>query len=160
MLHDPKFWLAISFCLFCFLFIKYVLPLLVRALDAKSKQIADELSEAKNLKNKAQKLLIEAERYHHESIAFSNKLIADSKNEVDKFMVASVKEISENLDRKMASIFERIKQEEERSIREVKSRIIASAIKIIENNLPNKVNKKSSEEAVEDAIIEVSNAVH
>ena len=160
MVHDPKFWLAISFCLFCFLFLKYVLPILIRALDAKSKEIADELFEAKKLKNKAEKLLIEAENYHRESVAFSKKMIDDSKSEVDKFMVDSVKKISEDLDRKMAVVFDRIKQEEQRSIRETKSKIIVAAVKAIENGLPNKVNKNSSESTIKDAIIEVSKSIH
>ena len=160
MAHDPKFWLAISFCLFCFLFLKYVLPVLIRALDVKSKEIADELFEAKKLKNKAEKLLAEAENYHRQSIAFSKKMIEDSKAEVDKFMVDSVKKISEDLDRKMAVVFDKIKQEEQRSIREIKSRIVTAAIKIVENGLPDKINKKSSESAVEDAMIEINKSVH
>lgn len=159
MFHNPSFWLAISFLFFCSLFLKYILPKLIQAIDSKSKQIVEDLEKAKELKNKAEKLLIEAKQYHHDSIAFSRKLIEDSKTEVDRFMVASVKDISEEMDRKMAAVFERIKQEEQRSIREIKSNIVISAIRIIESNLL-KVSKKSSQSAIDDALIEVSKAVH
>ena len=61
-MFNEKFWLAIAFLSFVALCIKYVLPKINKALDTKSKKIAEDILMAKKLREQAEKLLEEAKR--------------------------------------------------------------------------------------------------
>ena len=70
-MFNEKFWLAIAFTSFVLLILKYVRPLIIKALDNKSKQIAEEILAAKEMKEKALRLLERAEKSYEDSINFS-----------------------------------------------------------------------------------------
>ena len=52
-MFNEKFWLAIAFLTFVGLIIKYVGPKITKSLDQKSKEIAEEILAAKEMKEKA-----------------------------------------------------------------------------------------------------------
>ena len=91
MLHDSKFWLAISFFIFVALIIKYALPKILAALDNKSKQIANDIEQAKQMRQKAEQLLLEAKKHHEESLLYCQKLISNAQKEADKLLLDSKK---------------------------------------------------------------------
>ena len=70
-MFNEKFWLAIAFLTFVGLIIKYVGPKITKSLDQKSKEIAEEILAAKEMKEKAAKLLATAEAYYKESLYYS-----------------------------------------------------------------------------------------
>jgi F-type H+-transporting ATPase subunit b len=159
MFLDPRFWLTISFSIFTILLIKYVLPKILVALDNKSKQIADSIEQAKQMKEKAEQLLLEAKKYHEESLVYCQKLIHDAKEEADKLLSDSKKELAGELLKKTNLAKERIKQEEEKTVREIKSNIIASAIKIITNK-SNNLSVESSSAIAKKAAADISKMIH
>ncbi|MDA0902046.1 MAG: ATP synthase F0 subunit B [Proteobacteria bacterium] len=158
--HDPKFWLAVSFLIFVALFAKYAWPFILKMIDGKKFQIIDSIEQAKQMKVKAEELLVKAEKYHHDSIAYSQKLIEDAKNEAQSLIKESQKLAQEELDRKINLSKQRIKQEEENAIREVKGKIIISAIQAIEKNIASAKGDKSLKTTIDKAIVDVSKLVH
>lgn len=159
MFLDPKFWLTISFLIFTTLIIKYVLPKILEALDSKSKQIADDIEGAKKMREEAEKLLVETKKYHEESLLYCQKLIEDAKKEADKLLSDSKRELEAELLKKTNLAQERIKQEEEKTIREIKSNIVESAIKIISNKASN-LTVESSSMMNKKAAADISKTVH
>ncbi|MCE3255123.1 MAG: hypothetical protein K0R25_617 [Rickettsiaceae bacterium] len=137
MFLDPKFWLAISFLLFLCLVIKYVMPKILALLDDKSKQVADEIAQAKQLKEEAEKLFSDAKKHREESLEYSKKLIEDAKNEASRLLADSQRALEEEIAKRTSLAKEKIKTEEEKAIREIKSEIINSAIKIVEEKAAN-----------------------
>ena len=83
-MFDEKFWLALAFLAFLTLLIKFVFPKLTKILDGKSKKIAEDILEAKKLREGAQKLLEEAQAFHKHSIEHSQKIITDAIEEAKK----------------------------------------------------------------------------
>ncbi len=158
-MFDEKFWLAIAFFTFVILVVKYALPLILAQLDAKSKQIAEELLAAKEAKEKAKKLLESAEKHYEEAVSFSSKLLKDSASESQKFLSESQKALESEMAKKMDALNTRIKQEQEIAIREMKTVIIASAIKKIEQNLQN-AQKTQLESTVKKAADNINKMVH
>jgi F-type H+-transporting ATPase subunit b len=159
MFLDPKFWLTISFLIFTTLIIKYVLPKILNTLDNKSKQIANDIEQAKKMREEAEKLLIDTKNYHEDSLLYCQKLIEDAKKEADKLLSDSKKELEAELLKKTNLAQERIKQEEEKTIREIKSNIIASAIKTISNKASN-LTIASSSIMTKKAAADISKTVH
>ena len=160
MLHDPKFWLAISFLIFVAAMLKFAVPLIMKIIDDKVAKTSSDINSAAELKNKAEQLLAEAEKYYQDSIAHSQKLIADAGIEAANLLANSQKIIEEELTRKMELTTRRIRQEEERAMREIKSWLIASAINAIRDNVAKVSDKKSSELVLNKAIIDVSKLIH
>ena len=66
-MFNEKFWLAIAFVAFLALLLKFARTAITKSLDDKSKAIAEEILAAKDLKEKAVKLLAHAEKFSSES---------------------------------------------------------------------------------------------
>lgn len=135
MIFDEKFFLAIAFFTFAALILKFVWPIMARGLDAKSKSVAEEILAAKEMKEKAEKLLDEAEKYHEESRNFSKKIIADTKKEAEKLAKEAKKALESEIKNKTDAALTRIKIEEETAIRGIKTQIVESTIESISADL-------------------------
>ena len=134
--------------------------MIAKILDQKTKQIADEIATAKMMKEKAEKLLIEAEKFHKDSIEFSNNLLLSAELESQKLITEAQKSLEDEINKKIAAAEERIKTEEEKLIRDIKSKIIMAAIQVVEENILKSDKKKRSESSIEKAIEDFSKTVH
>jgi F0F1-type ATP synthase membrane subunit b/b' len=90
-MFNEKFWLAIAFFSFLGLLIKFVFPKIAKNLDAQSKKIAEDILEAKKLREGAQKLLEEAQVFHKHSIEHSQKIITDAIEEANLSKEANIR---------------------------------------------------------------------
>jgi F-type H+-transporting ATPase subunit b len=127
-MFNEKFWLAIAFFSFLGLLIKFVFPKIAKNLDAQSKKIAEDILEAKKLREGAQKLLEEAKVFHKHSIEHSQKIITDAIEEAKKIEINSKKSLEDQIKKVSDIALERLKSEEESAIRQVKVNIINDAI--------------------------------
>jgi F-type H+-transporting ATPase subunit b len=127
-MFNEKFWLAIAFFSFLGLLIKFVFPKIAKNLDAQSKKIAEDILEAKKLREGAQKLLEEAQIFHKYSIEHSQKIITDAIEEAKKIEINSKKSLEDQIKKVSDIALERLKSEEESAIRQVKINIINEAI--------------------------------
>ncbi len=158
-MFDEKFWLALAFIGFVILIARYVFPLITDQLDAKIKQIAEELLAAKEAKEKAKKLLLNAEDRYQAAVEFADKLIQDAAIEAQKLLLEVQKAAEEEVVKKMDALNARIKNEEERAIREIKVGIINAAIKNIETNLQNNDSARANS-LIKKATADVGKLVH
>jgi F0F1-type ATP synthase membrane subunit b/b' len=152
-MFDEKFWLAVA------LVIRFVLPIISGQIDAKIKQIAEELLAAKEAKEKAKQLLVDAEERYQASVEFSDKLIKDAAIEAQKLLLEVQKSAENEVAKKMEALNARIKSEEERAVREIKIGIINSALKTVEASLQN-ADAQRSNVMVKKAVSDVSKLVH
>lgn len=151
-MFNEKFWLAIAFTSFVLLILKYVRPLIVKALDSKSKQIAEEILEAKEMKEKALKLLEKAEKSYEDSINFSQKIIKDAEIEAQRFAAESQKIIEQEISKKTAAALDRIKLEQDSAIRDIKQKIISAALQIFSKNVEKETNRNQHDQLISKAI--------
>jgi F-type H+-transporting ATPase subunit b len=159
MIHfDEKFWLAIAFFSFVALVVKYALPLIRKALDDSSKKIAEEILAAKEMKENAEKILEKAEQLYKDAISFSEKLIKDTEDEVQKLAAESEKLLADELAKRKAAALGRIKSEEEAAIRELKVKIVDSALKKLSNELD--LNKEGHAKLIDKAVNNFGKTVH
>jgi F-type H+-transporting ATPase subunit b len=156
MLHDPKFWLAVSFSIFVLLMIKFVMPLIIKALDGKVKQIADDIKQAEKMKAEAQKLLKDAQRYYEDSVKQSDLLIKDAQDESKKIIKDYKTAVESEIDKKISSASERIKAQEDRVVREIKTKIVESAVEAIQDNFTKIADDKSLDEATKNSINQIN----
>jgi F0F1-type ATP synthase membrane subunit b/b' len=151
-MFNEKFWLAIAFTSFVLLILKYVRPLIIKALDNKSKQIAEEILAAKEMKEKALRLLERAEKSYEDSINFSQKIIKDAEIEAQKFATESQKMIEQEISKKTAAALDRIKLEQDSAIREIKQKIISAALQIFSKNVEKETSRNQHDQLISRAI--------
>lgn len=153
---DEKFWLAIAFVTFIALIYKKAGPLISKALEDKSDEIAKELKEAKELKAKATTLLAETEKFSKESKSFAEKLLKDAEIEAKKFADDSKKLLEEEITKKTNATLERIKNEEETAIRKIKEQIISKTISNLEKDLAGKLTNEHQDHLIQEATKEIN----
>jgi F-type H+-transporting ATPase subunit b len=137
---NEKFFLALSFALFAVLIIKYVWPIIAKALDSRSKQIAQDILAAKELRKQAEELLESIEKYKEESEKYVTKLLHDAEIESQKLIVDAKTSASAEISRKTEAALERIKIEESSAIREIKAHIVDSAMENLNAELEKNVS--------------------
>ena len=156
LFHDPKFWLAISFTIFVIFIAKYVVPVILKIIDDKIAKIAGNLKEAEELKQKAEKFLSDAKKYHEDSIKMADQLIQDSHKESEKIILDCKKAVEVEIGKKLAAAEDRINSHEERIIREIKAKIVKSAVVAIEENIHKIADNKSLDEVAKNSISQIS----
>ncbi len=157
---NEKFWLAVAFLSFVALIVKYVGPIIAKSLDDKSKKIAEEILAAKELKGKVAKLLSSAEKYYEESVFFSQKLIRDTETESKK-IVAEAKQLLElEVSKKTAASLQRIQLEEEMAIREIKAKIVSSALKNLNESFEKNLDQAPQAALAEQSLQDFTKIIH
>ena len=155
MIHDPKFWLAISFIVFVILMIKYALPLILKGLDSKVIKITNLLKDAEDSKKKADQLLKDAEKYLEDSVKFGDQIVKDAAIESQKITEDYRVSVEKEIAKKLSVSEERIKSSEERIVREIKSKIVESAINAIANNIDDVADEKALDQATKNSINQI-----
>lgn len=157
-MFNEKFFLALAFFAFVFLVKRYAWPLIAKNLDNKSQKIAEDILAAKDLREKAEKILARAELQYQESLKSAEKILAEAEIEVQKFLADSQKLLEAEIDRKTTSTLERIKVEESVALREIKEQIVISATKIFTENLKN-IDNTSQDRLIDKAIEDFSKII-
>jgi F-type H+-transporting ATPase subunit b len=159
MLHfDEKFWLAIAFFTFLGLVIRFAWPIIRKSLDDNSKKIAQEILAAKEMKENAEKLLSKAEIIYKEAVLFSEKLVKDTQEEVKQLTAEAQKLLDDEVAKRKATALSRIKNEEESAIRELKTKIVNSALGKLANELS--LDQSGHDKVIEKALNNFGKTVH
>lgn len=149
-MFDEKFWLAIAFFAFVYLIAKYVFPHVIKGLDNSAKKIADDLEAAKILKEKAEKLLHNAEQFYKESLTYAEKLKNDAAIEAKNIADKSSQALAVEIEKRTTAALNRIKLEEERMVRQIKLQIVENAIKQLSNSAD--LKKDAQEKLIDKSI--------
>jgi F-type H+-transporting ATPase subunit b len=153
---NEKFWLAIAFFTFLALIMKYAWPAIAKALDEKSKQIADDIRAAKEMKELARSLLKKAERNYVESEHYAKKLFKDAEAESEKFAAEAKQILEAEIAKKTAAAMERIRMEEVNAVREIKEKIIANTMKNLSSELSN-ISSMEHENLMKESVKQLEN---
>ncbi len=132
-MFDEKFWLAIAFFSFVAILIKYVFPIINKSLDNNARKIADDILQAKTMRENAQRLLEEAKVFHQHSIEQAQKILNDATLEANKLQESAKNALDEQVKKMFEITLNRIKSEEEIAIRQIKTHIVEQAISEFSN---------------------------
>ena len=135
----------VNFLSFLLLAIKFVWPLILSKIDVRLKEVIDSVSLAEKSLKESQKLLKNAEKLYNNAIKSSENLLNDADKEAQSLIARSQKAVENEMEKKLLAAQNRIQKEEEKLIRDLKSKIIASAVEAIEgDNLKFKFEKEDT----------------
>lgn len=154
-MFNEKFWLAISFIIFATIFVKYVLPVIAKMINGSVKKIADDIEAAKNLKEKAEELLVAAKKHYEETVINCKKLTIDAEEEAKNLITKSQAILDHELKIKLDAAVTRIKNQEEKIVRDLKDKMVDDAITLVRNNLANDLDRQKNDQLINQKIMSI-----
>lgn len=124
-------------------------------LDDKSKKIADDLDEAKRLREEAQSLLAEYERKRQAAEEEAQEIIDAAKEEATRLTEEAKTSLEDLITRRTRAVEEKIAQAESQAIADVRARSADIAVEAARHVLVDKMGEKG-DDLVAQAIKDVS----
>lgn len=160
LLYSPTFWVAVAFVIFVGLTYKPLSKALTGGLDKRSDQIRQELEEAAQLREEAQKALAEYKRLQGEAVREAEELIAHTKLEAVRLRDQAEKDMEAALKRREQAAVEKIARAEAQALDEVRSAAVDIAIAATGKLLVEKLDPARAEAVIDQSIAELRNKLH
>jgi F-type H+-transporting ATPase subunit b len=156
LLANPTFWVAVALFIFIGLLYYYGVPgNLMNQLDKRGQRIADELAEAKRLRQDAEKLLKEFEAKRGAAEREAAEIVSSAKDEAERLAREAQEKIADFVKRRTASAEAKIAQAETQASAEVRSAAVDAAIKASERMLRSELTGATASSLVTQGLSDV-----
>jgi len=150
---DPTFWVLVSLVIFLGILLwKRVPKLLGQKLDDRSAQIAQELEDARRMREEAQELLASYQRRQREAESEAEMLVAQAKAEADRMRIEARRALEERVERRTRMAEEKIARAEKQAEAEVRGAAADLAVKAAEELIRNKLDEASRQRIFESSL--------
>jgi len=158
--HEPKFWIAAAFVLFIALSYKKISVFLTNALDDRSAKIKSELDQARHLRMEAENVLADYKQKQSEYLKEAEIMLQKARTDADDLTANSEKELKTALDLRMKNAIERIAQEEEKAIQDVRNHVVDIALAAARAIILEQAGTSSGEDLVKIAMADIERKIH
>ncbi|SCY89310.1 ATP F0F1 synthase subunit B [Microvirga guangxiensis] len=156
MLANPTFWVAVSLFIFIGLLYYYGVPRTIgNQLDSRGKRIADELAEAKRLRQDAENLLKEFESKRAAAEREAAEIVSNAKQEAERLAAEAQEKMADFVKRRTASAEAKIAQAEAQASAEVRAAAVDAAVKASERVLRQEINGSTASALVSKGLTDV-----
>lgn len=129
LLQDTSFYVLLAFVIVIGIFIRAgVHKLIVSGLDKRAQKIADEINEARKMREEAQELLASYQRRQREAEEEAAAIIEQAKKDAQHLAEEARRKIAEQTDRRVAAAEDKIARAETQAISEVRGQTADLAI--------------------------------
>ncbi|MDY6961658.1 MAG: ATP F0F1 synthase subunit B [Pseudomonadota bacterium] len=157
---DNSFYATVALVIFVAMVLYFGIPRIVgKMLDGQIKKIADDLAEAKKLREEAAALLVE---YEQKRVAAENEaagIIAAAQEEASRLTAEAQVSLADLVARRTKAVEDKIAQAESQAVAEVRARSADVAIEAARLVLTDEMNRKGSQ-VVDKAIADVGNRLN
>ena len=138
---DATFWATVALVLFLALVVYLKVPGMIgRSLDGRAAKIANELEEARKLREESQQLLAEFQRKRKEAEKEAGEIVEAARREAAILVQDAHKKSEEYVARRTAMAEQKIAQAEREAVNEVRSTAVDIAIEAARKILETKVD--------------------
>jgi F-type H+-transporting ATPase subunit b len=160
MMEDPRFWVTLSFFTFVVLAYKKVSRIGATVLDERSAKIKKELEDARSLREQAEAVLADYKRKQSEYLKEAETILANARRDADGLRAHTEAELKALLESRMKHALERISQEEEHAIADVRNHVVDIALSAARSLIAEHVSTLSQEELVKLALSDIERKLH
>ncbi|MCB5175322.1 MULTISPECIES: F0F1 ATP synthase subunit B family protein [Microvirga] len=133
---NPTFWVFVALVIFIGLLVYYGVPKnLMNTLDKRSVRIADELNEAKRLRQDAENLLREYEAKRAAAEREAAEIVSSAREEAERLAREAQEKMADFIRRRTASAEAKIAQAESQASAEVRAAAVDAAVRASEQVL-------------------------
>ena len=155
MVFDNTFYATVALVIFIAITLYFGIPkIIAKMLDGQIKKIADDLAEAKKLRDEAAALLVEYEQKRVAAEAEAEGIIAAAKEEATRLTAEAQVSLADLITRRTKSVEDKIAQAEAQAVAEVRARSADVAIEAARLVLTDELATKGSD-VVNKAIADV-----
>jgi F-type H+-transporting ATPase subunit b len=152
MLASPTFWTAVALVIFLGIVFYYGLKPVLSGLDARAERIRNEIREAEQLREEAQRQLAEHKKRQREVQRETEAIIEHAKEEAKRMREQAEKDIAAQLERRERQTQDRIRQAEQQAIQELRDRAVDIATAATAQLLRENLTEKKASDMVDSAI--------
>ena len=157
---DNTFYATVALVIFLGMMLYFGVPKIIgKMLDGRIKQIADDLAEAKKLREEAAALLVEYEQKRAAAESEAAGIIAAAQDEAARLTADAQVSLADLIARRTKSVEDKIVQAEAQAIAEVRARSADLAIEAARVVLTDEMNRKGGQ-VVDKAIADVGNRLN
>ena len=157
---DNTFYATVGLVIFVAITLYFGIPKIVgKMLDGQIKKIADDIAEAKKLREEAAALLVEYEQKRAAAESEAAGIIAAAKEEATRLTAEAQGSLADLVTRRTKSVEDKIAQAEAQAIAEVRARSADVAIEAARLVLTDEMSKKGGT-VVDKAIADVANRLN
>jgi F-type H+-transporting ATPase subunit b len=155
-LLEAEFWVAVAFVIFLAILWKLgVHKTAIGALDQRGTRIADELDQARKLRDEAQAILAEAEKKRRQAEQDALDIIAGARAEAERVAAEAKTKSEEFVARRTAMAQEKIAHAETQAVAQVRAAAAEAAVAASEKVLTQTVQGKVADDLIGQGIRDV-----
>lgn len=157
---DNSFYATVALVIFLAMMAYFGVPKIIgKMLDGKIEQIANDLAEAKKLREEAAALLVEYEQKRVAAESEAEGIIAAAKEEATRLTAEAQASLADLVTRRTKAVEDKIAQAEAQAVAEVRARSADVAIEAARVVLTDEMNRKGGQ-IVDKAIADVGNRLN
>lgn len=160
MFQDPTFWVAVAFVITVAAVFKPIARTFSKLLDDRILRIRQQLDEAQELREEAQKVLAEYKRMQRDAVGEAERILVQAKQEAQHLREQAERDLEAQLARREKLALEKIEQAEANALQEVRDRTVDIAIAASAKLLADKIDESKAESLIDDAIKELPDQLH
>lgn len=159
--QDPSFWIGLASLAVVFLFLRVKAhKKIAAALDQRSQRIADELDQARRLREEAQELLATYQRRQREAEDEAASIIEQAKKDAKRLAEEMREKIAEQIARRAKAAEDKIARAEAQALAEVRNQTVDLAVETAREIIKSRMDKGAQSALVEKAIGELRSKLH
>jgi F-type H+-transporting ATPase subunit b len=156
MFASAEFWVAVAFVIFWGVLFYFGVPgTAMSSLDRRSKRIANELAEAKRLRQDAERLLKEFESKRAAAEREAAEIVSSARDEAERMARDAQEKMADFVRRRTASAEARIAQAESQASAEVRAAAVEAAIRASERVLRDQITGPAAASLVTESLGDV-----
>lgn len=156
LLHEPEVWVAVGLAVLIGLILYLRVPrMLGKMLDDRAGAIANELNEAKRLREEAAALLAGYVQKAAQAETEAAKIVADAKEEAERFAKETRVQLRQQIERRAQMAREKIEQAEHAALEEIRALAADKAAAAAERLIAQRLDEGRSDKLVQDSIKEL-----
>ena len=155
MLASAEFWVLISFLILAAMGLYWGLRPTLGMLDKRAERIRQQIHEAEELREEAQRQLAEAKRTQREAKRDAEEIVEHARTEAQRLRDRAEQDIKEQMERRERLTMQSIEQTEREAMEEVRARIAQVAVNATERLCRDNMTDKRANELVDQAIQDV-----
>lgn len=155
--EHPTFWVAVSFVLVILVLGRPVGKLVKKMLEKRIENIISRISEAANLKDDAQKLLVEYERKFVNAEIEAGKILQRSQKEIELLKKENLDKLKNDMAIKEKEVENRLTAARNEAMSEIAGLTSELTVKAVRKVISDKLSEKTQNELIEQSIAKIAN---
>lgn len=158
--HNPAYWVALGFIIFIAVFVRYVLPMILQALDSRADAIRGQLEQASKLRAEAEEVLESFKKKQAEMEIEAARIIEEAKEEAERMRNKAKEELAQMIMRRNEQAEAKIAMMEKEARAEIRTKMVEIATNAAEQLIREKLAKDGTAKTMRRAIQSLEEKLH